>query len=171
MSGSHHLHTNKTEVSHCVSRGSVQREKKRLLTSVRRVSPSGETRESGPRRRVPRGCVSPEMVPLQLFPCGMLDQRHCTCCSISVWLDAYKRLSVYPAINTGVKDFKKPLHKELSRPNPTLTVGDLVYKHRYRSQSPDCESRYRDTMVEKTNCRLAQWFHPVGATRERSPDC
>ena len=29
------------------------------------------------------------------------------------------------------------------------------------SLGPDCESRYRDAMVEKTNCHLAQGFHPV----------
>ena len=77
-------------------------------------------------------------------------------------------------VNSRVKNFKKkkkkrkkkPAKKEL-KPNPTLIMGDLVCTHRFYSQSPNCESRYRDTMVERTNCCLAQWFHPVGVTGER----
>ena len=84
---------------------------------------------------------------------------------------------MYSAVNTRVKNFKKPLHKEPSKPNPTLIVGDLVLMHRYRSQPPDCESRYRDTVVQanqnqKLKLSTGRVVSSGGATWwERSPDC
>ena len=40
-----------------------------------------------------------------------------------------------------------------------LIVDDLVRMHRYRSQSSDCDSRYRNTMVQKES--MPGTVHPT----------
>ena len=40
-----------------------------------------------------------------------------------------------------------------------LIVDDLVRMHRYRSQSSDCDSRYRNTMVQKVS--MPGTVHPT----------
>ena len=90
------------------------------------VSSGSETSEWRPRRRVPRGCINPQMGLLQDLLCEPLD--------------AYKGLSVYPVGKLGSEEFQE--RKERKKKNPTLSVGDLVRTHRLHSQSPDCESRH-----------------------------
>ena len=66
-------------------------------------------------------------MPLQDLPCRLLD--------------AYKCLSVYPAVNSEVKHFNKRRHRKNTN---QLSGLSGVRMHRYHGKSSERESKHRD---------------------------
>ena len=76
-----------------------------------------------------------------------------------LWIQVQGPITGGPVLSTGVTRGGVIREWRLSVLRSVLVL--FTWTVSARLSQPDCESRYRDAMVEKTNCHLAQGFHPA----------